>query len=193
MGKYADLISNYALYGENGYYVEPFIIHMMIVDELKLPMSFNEIKTFIKECNISITADEIKEFLDKKMVEEEPGLKEKIEKEMKTSSIITFTGDEGEDKRRIDASVEKMKDMATASKYYFEPYSLKYFKTYVSILKKKCSALFDVLADLDKIKTEEITEEGRQRILDLDFHINEEGNVYVEDINRFAEALVYIM
>ena len=47
--------------------------------------------------------------------------------------------------------------------------------------------------DLDKIKTEEITEEGRQRILDLDFHINEEGNVYVEDINRFAEALVYIM
>lgn len=41
------------------------------------------------------------------MVEEEPGLKEKIEKEMKTSSIITFTGDEGEDKRRIDASVEK--------------------------------------------------------------------------------------
>ena len=98
-----------------------------------------------------------------------------------------------EDKRRIDASVEKMKDMVTASKYYFEPYSLKYFKTYVSILKKKCSALFDVLADLDKIKTEEITEEGRQRILDLDFHINEEGNVYVEDINRFAEALVYIM
>ena len=167
VGNYADLISNYALYGDNGYYVEPFIIHMMIVDELKLPMSFNEIKTFIKECNISITADEIKEFLDKKMVEE--------------------------DKRRIDASVEKMKDMVTASKYYFEPYSLKYFKTYVSILKEKCSTLFDVLADLDKIKTEEITEEGRQRILDLDFHINEEGNVYVEDINRFAEALVYIM
>lgn len=51
--KYVDLLSRYALYGEDGYYVDPHIVHRIIVDELKLSMSFEEIETFIKTCEIS--------------------------------------------------------------------------------------------------------------------------------------------
>ena len=39
----------------------------MIIDEIKLGMSFVELERFIEECEISVTEDEIKKFLDKKM------------------------------------------------------------------------------------------------------------------------------
>lgn len=40
---------------------------IIIIDKFKLGMSFNELKRFIEECEISVTEDEIKKFLDKKM------------------------------------------------------------------------------------------------------------------------------
>lgn len=131
--KYITLSNRYAGYNDDGNFIQPHVIRMMLFDELKLP----NVEEFVKEANITITEDEIKEFLSKKMDEEQPGLKQKLEEEMKTSSTITFTSDEKENQRKIDASVRKMKDMRTASRYYFEPYSLQYFKTYTSILKEK--------------------------------------------------------
>lgn len=192
--RYIDLEDRYAIYGESGYYIDPFLINMAIVDELKLSMSYNEIKEFINNTNtnITLTQEEIKEFLNNKMNEEHPGLKEEIEKSMKnTSSSIIFTSDEEENTRKVDASVRKMRAMATASRYYFEPYSLQYFKNYVSILKEKCRTLFDILDDIDRIRTEEITEEQWKRIIDLDFHINENGDIYYADADRLLAAVVY--
>lgn len=190
--RYVNLEERYAIYGESGYYIAPFLINMAIVDELKLSMSYNEIEKFIKNTNITLTQEEIKEFLNNKMNEEHPGLKEEIEKSMKnTSSIITFTSDEKENKRKIDANVRKMRAMTTASRYYFEPYSLQYFKNYVSILKEKCRTLFDILDDIGRIRTEEITEEQWKRIIDLDFHINENGDIYYADADRLLDAVVH--
>ena len=70
--KYVDLLSRYAIYGENGYFIDPFIIHTILIDELKLNMSFSEMEKFVNKASITITEDEIKAFLDKKMDEEEP-------------------------------------------------------------------------------------------------------------------------
>ena len=145
--KYVDLEERYAVYGDAGYYIDPFIINMAIVDELKLSMSYVEIKKFIKKADITLTLEEIENFL-----------------------------------------VDRLKD---DSKYYYEPYSLQYFKNYVSILKEKCETLFDILDDINRVKTEELTEEQSKRILDLDFHINENGDIYFADAVRLLDAIVY--
>ena len=75
VSKYVNLNENYAIYGINGYFLEPFLIKMMIIDEIKLGMSFVELERFIEECEISVTEDEIKKFLDKKRSENYIGLK----------------------------------------------------------------------------------------------------------------------
>lgn len=67
VSKYVDLDINYAIYGINSYFLQPFLMIIIIIDKFKLGMSFNELKRFIEECEISVTEDEIKEFLDKKM------------------------------------------------------------------------------------------------------------------------------
>ena len=38
--------------GPNGYYLEPFLIKRIIIDETKIGMSFVELKKFIEEFNI---------------------------------------------------------------------------------------------------------------------------------------------
>lgn len=185
--KYIDLLSRYGIYGENGYYVDPHIIHRMIVDELRLHMSFNSIEKFVNTCEISITESEIKDFLDKKMDEEEPTLRKELEKPYKSISNNPLEWTEEDihrEARTIETAILK-------SRYIFEPYSLQYFKIYTSILKEKCKTLFEILEDLTKIKEDTISEEGWNRIVDLDFHINEYGDIYTTDVVRLADAIIY--
>ena len=135
--KYVDLLIAYSLYGENGYYVDPFIICKMVVDELSLNLSFNGIKEYVNTCEISITESEIKEFLDKKMDEEEPTLRKELEKPYKPNSSdpAEWTEDDiRSEARRFGIAILK-------GRYRFEPYSLQYFKTYTAILKEKCKKI----------------------------------------------------
>lgn len=190
--KFIKLISGYKEHDEDSYYINPVIIKMVIADELKMNMSYLEIEKFINSADIMITAEQIEEFLNNKMNEEQPGLKEKLENEINnSSSIITFTGNEEDVKKRITASIEKMGDMATASTYYFEPYSLQYFKTYVSILKQKCQELFNILHELENNKLSKPSDNYSQMILDLDFHVNKDGNLNITDADRLVNAIVY--
>ncbi len=167
--KYINLEERYALYGENGYYIRPYIICTALVDELKLSMSYEEIKEFIKTANITLTSEQIKTFLTNEINKEQLELKEPLEEENK----------------------EKGKDMVVVSGYCFEPYSLQYFKTYVSILKEKCKSLFAILDNLEQISSEKMTEEQWQTILNLDFHINENGDIYFADAVSLLDAMVY--
>ncbi len=143
---------------EDEYFIEPDIIKMILFDALKL----SDIEEFINKVDITITEDEIKTFLNKKMIEENPNLKQK-----------------------------EMEDIATAYKYYFEPYSLQYFKKYTSILKKKCQSLLSVLNDINKGKSEKLSDAEEQRLLDLDFHIDSEGNINFKDAERLLDAIIY--
>lgn len=185
--KYIDLLSRYGIYGENGYYVDSHIIDRMVVDELKLHMSFNGIEDFVNNCEISITEDEIKAFLDKKMDEEEPTLRKELEKPYKPISNNPLEWTEED----IHREARAFGTAILKSRYRFEPYSLQYFKIYTSILKEKCKTLFEILDDLAKIKEGTISEEGWTRILELDFHTNEYGDVYHADIERLADAIIY--
>lgn len=185
--KYVDLLSRYAIYGENGYFIDPFIIHTILVDELNLHMSFSEMEKFVNEASITITEDEIKAFLDKKMDEEEPTLRKEIEQPSKpipnnpaewTDEDIKRAG------RRLGTSI-------LMARYQFEPYSLQYFKIYTSRLKEKLQSLFSVLDDIDRCKSEELSEASKQRLKDLDFHINSKGNLFFKDAERLSDAIIY--
>lgn len=185
--KYITLPNSDAQYKDDENFIKPYIIKMMLFDELKL----SNVGEFVNNASITITEDEIKDFLSKKMDEEQPGLKQRLEEKMKTGSQITLTDDEEGFEKKMKASSEKMKDMATAYSYYFEPYSLQYFKTYTSILKEKCQTLLSVLDDIDKCESGKLTKEAEQRFLDLDFHINSAGNIYFKDAERLAGAIIY--
>ncbi len=175
--KYITLSNRYAGYNDDGNFIQPHVIEMMIFDELKLP----KIKEFVNEADITIIGDEIEEFLNKKMVEEQHGLKAMFEMEMQIT--------DGEvDKEKC---LEAMKSLLGSSRYYFEPYSLKYFKIYTSRLKEKLQSLFSVLNDINRCKSEELSEESKQRLKDLDFHINSKGNIYFKDAERLADAIIY--
>lgn len=187
VNKYIDLLSRYGIYGENGYYIDSHIIHRMVVDELRLSMSFKDIEEFVNTCEITITEDEIKDFLDKKMDEEEPTLRKELEKTYKpiSSNPLEWTEED------IHREARAFGTAILKSRYRFEPYSLQYFKNYISILKEKCKTLFEILEDLAKIKEGTISEEGWNRIVDLDFHINEYGDIYITDVERLADAIIY--
>ncbi len=184
---YIDLLNRYALYGDNGYYVDPQMIHRMVVDELKLSMSFESIEVFVETCKITLTEEEIENFLDKVMDEEKPTLKEQLNQPYKPNSknILECT------KEDIHKAASAFGTEILKSRYVFEPYSLQYFKKYTSILKEKCGTLLEILNDLIKIKDDTIQEEEWDRIIDLDFHINEFGDVYFSDIERLTNAIIY--
>ena len=185
---YVDLLCRYAIYGEDGYYVDPrHIIYQMIVDELKLNMSFSNIEEYVNTCKISITESEIKNFLSKKIDEEEPTLRKELEESYKPiSNKLSELTDED-----IKKDAKEFGNLILKSRYTFEPDSLQYFKTYTTILKEKCKTLFEILEDLFKIKDGTISQEGWNRIVDLDFHINKYGDVYTTDIQRLANAIIY--
>lgn len=185
--KFIDLDSRYAIYGENGYYIDPFIIQMAIVDNLNLAMSYTEIEEFIRIAAITLTSKQIKEYLEQKLVEENPELKKRIEKpkSKRNNNIAELTDQD------INNSSQEFIDNLCVARYYFEPYSLEYFNTYISILKVKCQTLFGILSDLFSIKRGKIALNQSQVILDLDFHINEVGDIYFADAIRLLDAIIY--
>ena len=183
VGEYVDLEENYAIYGINGYYLEPFLIKRIIVD--KIGMSFVELKRFIEKCEITISADEIIEYMNKKR----KGKYSQSELQNKTNdkiSQVSLLEDVNAEKKSQDFVNELV-----TYKYKFEPYTLEYFKKYVAILRIKCLSLLKLLEYLDKRKSIEISKDEWQFVLDFDIHINEEGNVYWEDINRLSEEIAY--
>ena len=146
-------------------------------------MSFVELKRFIEECEISVTEDEIKKFLDKKRSENYIGLK--VNSKNNGSSILIQEDTTSEELEKT------VKDALNYQCCSFDPYTLEYFKKYVAILKVKCSNLLKILDYLDKRKSMEISKDEWKALVDLDIHVNEEGNVYCEDINRLCEAIIY--
>lgn len=176
--KYIDLPKRYEKYGDEGYFIPPHIIQKILFDKLKL----SDAEQFVNEASITITEDEIKEFLDKSKNKKESDLKQKLEKQLEILKHSCY--DEKEVCKLVDC-------MTTTDKYSFEPYSLQYFKTYTFILKEKCQTLFSVLNDINRCKSEKLSEEANQRLLDLDFHINSKGNIHFKDAERLADAIIY--
>lgn len=174
--EFVDLLNNYAIYGENGYYIEPLVMTKIIVDNLHLSMSYNGIIEFIKDAKVTVTEAQVKEYLDKKFELENLELKQKIE-----------------------VATEDFGDELCTSKNSFDSYSLEYFRKYVDILKDKSLKLFYLVDKIQEHKLhgwyfncEQETEWNQieKLLIDYDIKLNVDGNIYYLDLIRLLTPLI---
>lgn len=145
--KYFNIEDMYAILGEKAYYVDPVIICSIVVDELDLKMSYNEIKKFVNEAKITITQEEINDYLKKE--------KEEIN-----------------------------------DNYYADLYFLRYYKNYISILKEKCNIIFEIIDNLMNLNINNEDQKKLKRLLDINLHIDNYGNIYYEDAEKIINFLI---
>lgn len=168
--KYVNLDERFASYDNDGYYIDSILIPIMVADNLRYDLSFNELKEFVKQIEVNIHQEELNNFLEQKKKDAFSLLTEKLE------------------------SKEKRKEMASLLlelRYSKDSFTLEYFKNYLEERKKKCVTLFSIYEDIEAVKMEkELTKESVDRLQKLDIHFNECGYVYYEDALRFTETII---
>ena len=149
-------------------------------------MPLNDIKEKIANSNVTVTGEQIKAYLDELFEMEEPEVKKRIQ-DRKNQPIVHKPIDLV---HLSDLDIEKMSlkfdDELVADRYYFEPYTLEYYKKYISII--KCKTLL-LLSIIEKIGTNDISE-VKSMLNDLDIEIID-GKISREDIIRLIEPTVY--
>ena len=165
-----------------------------------LEKSFDEIKTIVIDAKVIVSEVQIKEFLEQKLEEEDPELKQRVEKrrldyeknlkKQKNSSEndekLKFDWKPFTDKEIQEAS-KKLTDTLAMNRYEFEPYTLKYFNRYIKIVKNKLLTLLDII---EKIKNKD-TSSIQDLMIELDIVLDESGNISKEDIIRLLEPIIY--
>lgn len=160
------------------------ILIIKILEDI-MDKSFLCIKDSVTQCNIFVDDNQIEEYLNKKFEIENLDLKQRIEsKEPKRGSSINFDQANLEDIRN---SSQEFIDGLEAQRYAFSPYTLEYFKTYVSILKRKISTLLDLMEKIAYKDSKSI-----QKLLDdLDIKLDDDGNILKSDIIRLITPTIY--
>ena len=167
--------SKYLSLGERKH-VSPKIIIQIL--EVELGKNYDEIKRECSEAKITISEDEIKEYL-KKIYE-----KEKEERLSKVNGI----NDEVE-----EASADFAKNLM-ASSYHYEPYTYKYFSRYKDILDDRIAALFEIIDLLNSYFSGLLDAEGKRKletyIKDLDLELDGK-KIHIDDVIRIVVPLIY--
>lgn len=161
------------------YYDSKYIITIL---ESILGKKLDEIKKEVKNAKVSVTKEEITEFLEKRF-EEDPKLKKRIEssRPKRSNNIGKWTDED------IENASQEFGDELSAGRYYFEPYTLKYFNKYSNIVRKKALQLLNII---EKIGNKNVSS-AQDFIVDLDIQIDEKGNIKKEDIIRLITPTVY--
>jgi len=152
-------------------YYNPSVIVNKLEQELRL--NYDDIVHYVATARVRVNEKKIKSYLDKRFQNENSELKEKVDKielsNNKTSGQISAKG--------INELI--------SYKYYFEPYTLEYFKKTVRIYKKKCNNIIKIINGIiDGNIPREILQE-------LDIKVSKNGNIIMSDILRLTEPLVY--
>lgn len=144
-------------------------------------MSLNDIKENIDNSNVTVTGEQIKTYLDELFEIEEPEVKKRIQD--RKNQLIDLV-------HLSDLDIKKMSlkfdDELVADRYYFEPYTLQYYKKYISIIKSKTLLLLSII---EKIGTNDLSE-VKSMLNDLDIEIMD-SKISREDIIRLIEPMVY--
>ena len=133
----------------NQYYDSKYLITIL---ENILESKIDEIKKKVTNAQIMVSEEQIVEYLGKKFAEEEPELKKRIEspKPRRNRNLIEMNYVD------ILDSTQEFVDSLNASKYYFEPYTLKYFRVYSSIVRKKALLLLNIIEKIGNRDCESI-------------------------------------
>lgn len=179
----------------NTNYVDFLDLSEMILNELANDMTFSEIRKKVEKASVTITEEEIQQYLDEKFKEE----KEKIQRDLELvqnaigPSLIELTKINKQDiDERVKLRKKEYKLISELYKFCFEPYTLFYYQTYINILRTKCLTLCEIYEDLFRLsKGEKISTESLKRLESLDIQINEVGKILDRDSIRLANAIVY--
>lgn len=174
---------NFDSYFENAdkqYYDSKFTITVL---ENIFDTKFDDIISEVNSAQIIVTEEQITEFLEKKFEEENSELKKRIEssKPKRSGNIAKWTDED------IKASSQEFIDGISALRYYFEPYTLEYFKRYSNIVRNKALLLLNVIEKIGNRNTLSI----QDLITELDIQLDEHGNISKENIIRLITPTVY--
>lgn len=172
MGKY--------ILDDNKYY-EPKMIIIYLENILK--KDFESIKTYVDSSGINASKEQIEKFLEKKLMEENPELKKRIEspKENRSKNLGRLSRED------IENAAQEIVDSIAIGRYMFEPYTLKYFHKYVEVLKYKINKLFNIIQCIGIKNTSCID----YILTDLDVVLDDSGNILGSDIVRLIEPTIY--
>ena len=160
-------------------YFDPKMIIDMLQEELGL--SYQDIIKHLNNATVIVKERDIKRFLDSKYYDEKPGVKEKVEtlnnrlKNRKKYGLIN----------NPNYFSEKFSLYVDFDKYKFEPYTLEYFKNYISILRNKCDTLLKIIEGIiDGTIPKYVLEE-------FDIELNDDNLILSSDMNRLIKPFIY--
>lgn len=173
-----------------GYYINPLVMTSIISKELNFSMSINEVIDYIKKADVSLTEQEIKNYLRTKFEQDDSELNKRQKNIKKLNGDPTKWTEED-----IQNASQQFVDELTAIKYQYDSYALEYFKKYIDILKEKSLSLFEIVNKIQNIALGKINDEGEiNKIISLlseyDIKILENGNIYYQDLIRLLTPLV---
>ncbi len=162
------------------YYNPKYIITIL---ENILGSKLDDIKNGINSTQVTVSKEQITEYLEKTFEREDPELKKRIEspKPKRKKNIVEWTDED------IKASSQEFADSLSAGRYYFEPYTLEYFKRYSNIVRNKALLLISIIEKIGNRDCMSI----QDLMSELDVQLDENGNVLREDIIRLITPTVY--
>lgn len=188
--KFVDLLNRYSIYGEDGYYINPLVMTSIIPEELNFSMSINEVIDYIKNADVQLTEQEIKNYLREKFEQDDSEL------DMRQKNRKRLNGDPTKwTEEDIQNASQQFVDDLAAVKYQYDPYTLEYFKKYIDILKEKSLSLFEIVNKIQNIALGKINDEDEinkiiRLLSEYDIKILENGNIYYRDLIRLLTPLV---
>lgn len=200
-GKVMESLNLQQYFDQSGsdYYDSKYIITIL---ERILETSFEKIKAIVNDSKVSLTKEQIEAFLELKLIEEDPELKQRVEKRKQEHEKAMLERkkaplkDEQEEIQfnleprnieAIDKMSEEFSDRVAMIRYQFEPYTLKYFNKYIEIIKRKLLTLLDII---EKIGNKDVAP-IQDYLTELDVVLDETGNVSKEDIIRLLTPTYY--
>lgn len=172
-------LENYFDSTKNKYYDASILVSIL---EKNLGKSLYEIKNDVNNAKISVTRDEIEEFLERTFQEENPGLKERIEK---PKPRYNKPFDEWAEQDIKDSS-QRFIDKISAGRYHFESYTLEYFNRYTTIVRNKALKLLNIIERIGTRQSITI----QDLLVELDIQLDENGNITREDIIRLIKPTI---
>lgn len=173
---------------EDRYYNPKYLI--IILEEL-LGTSFDTIKEKVNNAQVIVTEEEIKEFLKSSFEKENPELKMRIETRRNNKKLssgpIQFNDDNLLTKKEIKESTKSFVDGLAAQRYYFEPYTLEYFKRYSRIVRDKALLLLSIIENMGNRNFSSI----QTMLDDFDIVLDQRGNISKDDIIRIIEPTIH--
>ena len=160
----------------NDKYYDPEVLEIIL--ESIFLKSLNEIKESVQNEKIYISEKEIKEFLNKEFIANDLEMKKRLKQPDNNRNINEWTDDD------IKFKAERFSDEISSSKYFYEPYTLKYFQTYTNILKEKINSLLYIIENLVNKEIDLINE----TLFDLDIILDQNNNILkANDFKTYLE------